>query len=56
MERTQDRIDKEKQFRRDENLKCMKMCDTMRKAKQIENQVEKDSDEFGYNVLHKGLY
>ena len=56
MEKVQLKLDQEQKHRFDGNIKCIAMCDTLKKVKGIQSQVEKDNEEFGYQVLHKGLY
>jgi hypothetical protein len=56
MERAQTRQEQEQKQRFDKNIACIKMCDTLQKTRVIQSQVERDNEEFGYQVLHKGLY
>ena len=56
MEKAQARQDQEQKQRFDKNIECIKLCDTLQKTRLIQSQVERDNEEFGYQVLHNGLY
>lgn len=56
IDKAQSKADQEFKHRLEGNIKCLAMCDTLKKVKEIQSQVERDNDEFGYQVLHKGLY
>lgn len=49
------RQEQEQQQRFEKEVACIKLCDTLRQTRVIQGQVERDADELGYQVLHKGL-
>lgn len=56
MVKAQARQEQEEKQRFTKEIACIKMCDTLQKTRVIQSQVERDTEEFGYQVLHKGLY
>ena len=48
IDKVQSKLDQEQKHRLEGNIKCIAMCDTLKKVKDIQSQVEKDNDEFGY--------
>ena len=56
MEKVKEKQDMEQRMRYLKNVDCVDVSDTLYRTKVIQDNINKDFEEFSHNVLHRGMY